>query len=125
MNQELQQKLFDKYPLLFAQHDLDMKETCMCWGIETGDGWFDLIDTLCKTIQSYITLNHKPQVEFVQVKEKFGTLRVYTAGGDDIIHGMIWFAESLSGTICEVCGKPGHCNESGWIRCRCDEHQID
>jgi len=123
MKKELEQALFDKYPLLFAQHSLDMRQTCMCWGITTGDGWYNLLDNLCETIQRYITANHKPQVEFTQVKEKFGTLRIYTDGSDDLVHGMIWFAEHLSGTICDVCGKPGECNTNGWIACRCKKHK--
>jgi len=35
MKVELQQKLYDKYPLLFTDKDADMRTTCMCWGIET------------------------------------------------------------------------------------------
>jgi hypothetical protein len=69
-------------------------------------------------------MNHKPQMEFVQVKEKFGTLRLYTNGvEDDLIRGKIWFAEELSGKICEVCGKAGTLNNKGWIKCLCEEHR--
>jgi hypothetical protein len=51
-----------------------------------------------------------------QVKEKFGGLRFYYHGGDDMIDGMVSFAESLSYRICEFCGSSenvGHTN--GWI----------
>jgi hypothetical protein len=123
MKEELQNILFEKYPKLFIQKDLDMQQTCMCWGIETGDGWFSLIDTLCETIQNYIDNNHKAQVEFVQVKEKFGTLRIYDTGAEDLIRGMLWFAGNMSATICDVCGKPGKLNDSGWLACRCEEHK--
>jgi len=124
MTFEPEQKLFGKYPKLFAQRNMDIMQTCMCWGVECGDGWYDLIDNLCGTIQSYIDMNHKPQMEFVQVKEKFGTLRLYTNGAEDeLIRGMIWFAEELSGKICEVCGKPGTINNNGWISCLCEEHR--
>jgi hypothetical protein len=60
-----------------------------------------------------------------QVKEKFGTLRFYTSGGDRLIDGMIWFAESMSGKICETCAKPGKLRNSGWIVTLCDEHQTE
>jgi len=100
MKQELDELLCSKYPKLFAQRNLPMTETCMCWGFECGDGWFDLIDELCGTIQSYIDGNNKPQIEVVQVKSKFGTLRFYIGGESDrLIDGMIWFAESMSGRI--------------------------
>ena len=97
----------------------------MCWGFECGDGWFDLIDTLCATIQGYIDNNPSkniPQVTVDQVKEKFGTLRFYTTGGDNMTRGMIWMAENMSGRVCEVCGKPGKIRSGGWVQTRCDEH---
>ena len=29
----------------------------MCWGIETGDGWYNIVDTLCSQIQWHIDKN--------------------------------------------------------------------
>ena len=54
MKEELQNKLYEKYPKIFRQKDLSMKETAMCWGISCGDGWFNIIDTLCSLIQGEI-----------------------------------------------------------------------
>ena len=72
MKQELQDKLFKKYPKLYRQHTLSMQETCMCWGICCGDGWFKLIDELSAKLEPY-------DIEAVQVKAKFGGLRFYIA----------------------------------------------
>lgn len=63
-----------------------------------------------------------PQVVADQVKEKFGTLRFYYHGGDDVVHGMVCLAESMSGVTCETCGKPGHLRSGGWIQSLCDDH---
>jgi hypothetical protein len=130
MKEELDKQLCEKYPKIFVNRNGDMKETCMYWGFSCGDGWYDLIDTLCWDIQSYIDNNSSetrviPQVVAEQVKEKFGTLRFYTSGGDRLIDGMIWFAESMSGRICEQCGKPAKLRNSGWIVTLCDEHQTE
>jgi hypothetical protein len=54
MKAELQKQLFDKYPKIFRQKDLPMTQTCMCWGIDTGDGWYTLIDDLCSIIQQHV-----------------------------------------------------------------------
>jgi hypothetical protein len=62
MKQELQNKLFEKYPKIFRQKDLSMNETCMCWGIECGDGWYWLIDNLCSQLQWDIDHNSKKSV---------------------------------------------------------------
>lgn len=62
------------------------------------------------------------QVVAVQVKEKFGGLRFYTNGTDDVVNGMIRMAESLSYRTCEVCGNPGKLRKGGWMQTLCDEH---
>ena len=63
-----------------------------------------------------------PQVVVDQVKEKFGTLRFYYSGGDDVIDGMVQIAESMTSVTCEVCGNVGRRRGSGWVRTLCDEH---
>lgn len=63
-----------------------------------------------------------PQVQFVQVKEKFGSLRVYTNNVEnDNIYAYISFAETLSEKTCEVCGKYGKPSSGGWIKVTCDD----
>ena len=117
MREELEQKLYEKYPKLFVQKDLPMSLTCMCYGICVGDGWYDILDTLCWSIQNHIDYKQREnpeyrQVEFSQIKEKFGGLRVYTDGNDETVHALIGFAESMANRTCEGCGKRGK-NKSG------------
>jgi hypothetical protein len=112
---------------MMVNRDKDMKETCMCWGFECGDGWFQLLNQLMGNIQSYIDWQNREkevvrQVTVDQVKEKFGTLRFYYTGGDDYIRGMVTMAESMSGVTCEECGKPGTQTPGGWIKTVCVEH---
>ena len=124
MKKDLQDKLFSEYPKIFKQKDLSPQETAMCWGIACGDGWFDLIDTLCKSIRHHIKYSKKEiSFEATQVKEKWGGLRFYYDGGDDYIEGMVDLAESLSYKICDVCGNPGKPSNKGWIAVRCEEHK--
>ena len=54
MTPELDEKLCTKYPLIFADRDGNMQETCMCWGLCIGDGWYNIIDKLCSNIQHHI-----------------------------------------------------------------------
>jgi len=128
MKNELEEALCKKYPKLFVNIDADMTTTAMCWGFECGDGWYNIINTLCANIQSHIDWKNKkevvvPQVTVDQVKEKFGGLRFYYEGGDDVIDGMVRMAEGMSEVTCEVCGKPGKSQGSGWIRTLCEEHK--
>jgi hypothetical protein len=95
MKQALQNKLFKAFPKLFAQKDEDMKVTCMCWGIECPDIWYDVIHAACETIQNNIDWNKKPQIEFTQVKEKFGHLCIYCDKHNDFADGVIAMARCI------------------------------
>lgn len=59
-------------------------------------------------------------VEFTQIKEKFGTLRIYHNSDDPYIDGLISMAESMSGSVCEKCGNKGYMNTKGWISTLCE-----
>ena len=132
MKQELDELLCTKYPKMMVNRNLPMMETCMCWGFSCGDGWFNILDQLMGNIQHHIDWNNKnfekgytqykqvPQVTLDQVKEKFGTLRFYYTGGDDVIDGMVRMAESMSGVTCEECSVPAKPHGPGWIRTICE-----
>jgi hypothetical protein len=53
MREELDKALCERYPKIFVNRNAPMNETCMCWGICTGDGWYNLLDQLCSAIQGY------------------------------------------------------------------------
>jgi hypothetical protein len=63
------------------------------------------------------------QIVAVQVKEKYGGLRMYVNGSDDYVYGAISMAELISESICDVCGSYGTLNDNGWISTRCNEHK--
>lgn len=52
MRKELDEALCAKYPLIFGDRNKPMTETAMCWGFCCGDGWYNLIDTLCAHLYS-------------------------------------------------------------------------
>jgi len=121
MRKELENRLYKDYPKIFKQKDLAPSETCMCWGIECDDGWFTILNHLCYLLQVSTGNNH-PQVEAVQIKEKFGTLRFYTEGHDDYQDGLIDFACLLSSCTCEICGSTKDLFKTkGWIKTVCKE----
>ena len=125
MKQELDTLLCERYPKLMVNRNLPMQETCMCWGFDCGDGWFNILDQLMGNIQHHIDWKNKKeevvaQVTLDQVKEKFGTLRFYYTGGDDVIDGMVRMAESMSGVTCEECSAPAKTHGPGWIRTICE-----
>ena len=144
MHPLLDEYICKKYPKIFADRHKSMKETCMCWGLDVGNGWLYLIDNLCHSIQHHIDTakwiyNEKtkqyeeppagttacPQVVADQVKEKFSGLRFYYHGGDEYIHGLVDSAEGMSYLICEDCGRMDNevgRNHKGWIKTTCARH---
>lgn len=107
MSPDLETKLIEKHSKIFRDANKSPQETCMCWGLECGDGWYNLIDILCEALTYSFTTSieldeedgirlglepstwkgdekpryflevRQPQVIADQVKEKFGTLRFY------------------------------------------------
>ena len=129
MNEELTARLNHDYPTFFDL-DGDPRHTLMVFGFACGDGWYDAIDDLCRSIQTHLEINEPkylvPDTEHtfkvVQVKEKFGTLRFYTSHGDEFIHACELLYGCCTEVICETCGEPGLIRKGGWYQCLCDEH---
>ena len=177
MNDNLEKILTEKYPQLFKDKSKSPKETLICFGCECGDGWFKILDHLFgymtglmnhKLIISYTDeyrkqfKNHEnyytdyssyehlpPQITLVQVKEKYGTLRVYydfhteeeipesilvNLNKDDLdkqfkryydaIDSAINYAEYQTSVTCEVTGKDGTLYTKGWYTVLCDEEAL-
>jgi len=132
MDQELQNQLFEKYPEIFSNRLKSPTESCMSMGIECGNGWYDLINSICQIVESLnknikdrnrlIAGNNETIIDFKfdQIKEKFGGLRAYYSGGNDYIRGLVSMAETISYKTCEVCGNKGKPNKGGWISTLCD-----
>jgi hypothetical protein len=121
-------KMEERFPKMFANP---------YGGFAVGTGWWPILESLCANIQSYTDWKNrsaeagykdfKPvnQVVVTQIKEKFGGLRFYYDGGDDMIDGMVRMAEAWADHTCEECGKPGKSRNGGWIKTLCDEHEAE
>ena len=126
-------RMEDTYPKMFSEP---------YGGFAIGEGWWPIIESLCKQIQSHIDYTNDRnaalkkdnqynlkipkkvnQVVVGQIKEKFGGLRFYYEGGDDQIYGMVRMAESWAAKTCETCGNPGQIRKGGWLKNLCDKHE--
>jgi hypothetical protein len=69
MRRELDAQLCEKYPLIFKDRNADMRTTAMCWGLECGDGWYNIIDILCGLLTSDY---RQAQSRYDSIKDKVG-----------------------------------------------------
>lgn len=127
MNKDLELKLVEKYPIILRDYRGDKLKTCMHWGMECGDGWYNLLDELLGKL-NFMSNVSGIQVIASQIKEKFGTLRFYyhtivrtdlnvPDHAEQIIDDIVAYAESRSKYICENTGKNAAlCSRGGWLK---------
>ena len=112
MHKKLEDLLCLRYPKLFASWSDSPSQGPYQEKFACGDGWFDLIETLCIDLQFRTDHAQAPQIRITEIKTKSGTLRFNFLGrGDDYARGMRHMALAISELICEECGAT-----------RCEKH---
>lgn len=112
--------LVQKYP--FLKNDENYEYT---WADDIPDGWKynfgeQMLDELLEALGDYAS-----KWKILQVKEKFGRLRIYHAGAPydicDKVSDIISKYEELSWNVCVECGKPATLHTTGWILPMCED----
>jgi hypothetical protein len=115
-----EKELLKKYSKIFAQYKWPPTKTAMCWGLEFGNGWYNLIDKLCENIQHYIDTHKQEQIQATQVKQKFGGLCFYYRPYNKIVDILIQVAMNDSVKTCETCGSTEDVKlTKGWVTPLC------
>ena len=86
MNIELEEKLYNIDPIFFEQAIgcknglMNQMSTCMAFGCECGDGWFEPIKKFVQKTSILNNVGKQYNIKFVcnQLKEKFGQFTCYT-----------------------------------------------
>lgn len=91
-----------------------------------GDGWEDLLKRACRRMRAAVR-EDDGMFRVVQIKEKYGTLRLYWEGALTPpavaeVEEAVDLAEARSMTTCDVCGGIGVLRAGGWMATRCDDH---
>lgn len=98
------------YQFIVGEHDLPR-------------GWMRLFLQACGDIKAPLEKDGDlDRFRFMQVKEKFGRMRLYTNGATSEVNDILDKYEFLSEQACSVCGKPAVAMTRGWICPYCDEH---
>jgi len=93
-------------------------------GHEHLKGWDGLVDQMLLELREI-----DPDIKIVQIKEKFGLLRVYfdtLSGRYNELEAIIDKYEALSGQTCESCGTTENVTREGayWVKTLCKECRV-
>lgn len=92
------------------------------FGVECHKGWFDLLKPVFKYVETYNKdKKEEEQIKFLQVKEKWGSLDIYTNFSTPELEKLIDQAEEKSEHTCEECGSTTNMGTrlNGWITTMC------
>lgn len=121
-----QQKL-KEYPNIFGKPPFNPKETLIGFGFECGPGWSNILDDVFAKISTAQKENFL-DFKIVQVKEKFGGLRIYYRCSDgriDIVDQIISEAVKLASKTCEQCGSESELKSyEGWFTTKCEKCRL-
>jgi hypothetical protein len=126
-NQRWREELMARYPNLFR---VKLDDRIATLGFpEVGDGWRELVETAVGRIAAAMTAAPSGSLRVVQIKEKFGTLRLSWRGDGlsdavkNAVREAVALAEARSACTCEVCGAEGRLYQShGSFTTACTEH---
>jgi len=105
----------------FFSKDLERAKTRLKYAMEHPEANMGEGVTIA-SLEAQVEEEREKLPTIVQIKEKFGGLRLYT---NRITHDQdlaVGFAEAMSNRVCEVCGRPGKHRQGGWVKTLCDEH---
>lgn len=89
--------------------------------IQVGPGWVPIV---AECFNKMFALGWDGIV--IQIKEKFGDLRVYISDNSEGMVECIRVAEGQACRTCEVCGEPGkRRTDLSWLKTLCDEHHAE
>lgn len=128
-SRQVRKTLIEEYPYLLPRNVFtdevhkDYDYTYINGEYNLPDGWFELFLQCCEDIREpLIKANLLDKFRFTQIKEKFGSMRLYNSGATKEVQDILYKYEFLSEQVCSVCGKPAKVLTSGYICPYCEEH---
>lgn len=127
---EWDDEFYRRFPLLFADILTGTKNVSPLTesGIECRPGWRKVVESLCASLEAEIAglpEDLRKHHRAIQIKQKFGVLRVYMSNMAPRMIGMIHTAEEESAKTCEECGRPGSIDKKkSWRRALCKACEV-
>ena len=129
---DMRKKLIAKYPYLMPRNAFSGKPVAnFDYSFIVGEhslpnGWLQLFLQCCEDLYKPLKkAEYLDNFRFLDVKEKYGSMRFATCRVNDEIFEILEKYEFLSQQVCCVCGEPATVITNGWICPYCAEHVKD
>ena len=121
---EEEKQIVAKYPFLRLRNidgTIDTESEFPMIGLDIPQGWNKLFFQMCSDLKPVLEREGNLQTfYFIQVKEKYNTLRCYHSGCSQEIQNILDKYEQMAYYVCTVCGKPAICETQGYFASLCD-----
>lgn len=121
------EELLERYPFLKVDSEYnDTEDNAEYLYSEPGyyipRGWRNLFLKCCEELrEALVKINKLQEFKINQLKEKYGSMRIYTNISDPMIDNIINRYEIISQFTCCECGKIATVETTGWICPYCDD----
>ena len=126
LNEAQVRELINRYPYLLPRNVWtgkvveDYDYSYILGQYELPWGWFRLFLLYCKNIRELLEkANYLNKFQFTEIKEKYGTMRLYDGGHPQDLDKITLDYEVYSGRICMKCGQPADYKAREWTECFC------
>ena len=123
---EQNRKLVEVYPYLLPRNVFtdnvpeDYDYSYIRGQHELPEGWLRLFFLYCKAIRPILVgADYLDKFRFSQIKEKYGSMRIYNFGYPEGMEDLEWLYTGYSEFVCQRCGKMAKVRTSGWIEQLC------
>jgi len=127
-NKEYNKELVERFPFLLPRNvwtdeiveEYDYEYTLLD---EMPNGWrLAFGEQMCQEIMEVLEQTpYKDEYRIMQIKEKYGSLRWYSAPAPREVQEIVHKYEEISGLLCIRCGAPAEYITKGWINPLCGE----
>jgi len=117
--ESIRPEFYEKHKYLFELMHVERPHYPIRWGYEVGKGWIPIIEKFIEKLDEIDTDN---VVRIFQIKEKFGTLRLYLEHSTKEAERLVDAYETMANFVCEECGAPGEYRGGlSWVQTLCDD----
>ena len=128
-SRQLRKALTEEYPYLLPRKmttgevHSDYDYQFIVGEYDLPEGWMELFLQCCEDLKEpLVKADYLDKFRFSELKEKYGSMRMYTFTAPAEVQDILSKYEFLSAQVCCECGKPAVAMTTDWICPYCEEH---